>query len=111
MMKRYPHPGGLYAYVTDVYGHDRGFLIAWFLFLTYASVFWANATSIPLFARNFMFSCFSLSLISFFCSILIKFYVYKVYSFSLFETFGLFPILYLHNGHVFIVQFLTSESS
>ena len=54
MMKRYPHPGGIYAYVTDVYGHDRGFLIAWFLFLTYASVFWANATSIPLFARNFM---------------------------------------------------------
>ena len=54
MMKRYPHSGGVYTYVTDVFGHDRGFLVAWFLFLTYASVFWANATSIPLFARNFM---------------------------------------------------------
>lgn len=53
MLNRYPEAGGVYAYVTGVFGHDRAFLVSWFLFLTYMSVFWANATSLPLFARNF----------------------------------------------------------
>lgn len=53
LMKRYPDDGGVYAYITAVFGHDRAFLVAWFLFLTYISVLWANATSLPLFISNF----------------------------------------------------------
>ena len=41
-------------YVKLIFGYDRAFLIAWFMFLIYISIFWANATSIPLFARYFL---------------------------------------------------------
>ena len=54
LANRYPGTGGLYHYVKDVFGYDRAFLIAWFMFLIYISIFWANATSIPLFARYFL---------------------------------------------------------
>ena len=56
---RYPGTGGLYNYVKHVFGYDRAFLVAWFMFLVYISIFWANATSIPLFARYFLRSLFS----------------------------------------------------
>ena len=55
---RYPGTGGLYNYVKQLFGHDFAFLIAWFMFLIYASIFWANATSIPLFARYFLQAVF-----------------------------------------------------
>ena len=55
---RYPGAGGLYNYVKHVFGYDRAFLVAWFMFLTYISIFWANATSIPLFARYFLRGAF-----------------------------------------------------
>ena len=54
LANRYPGPGGLYHYVKNIFGYDRAFLIAWFMFLIYISIFWANATSIPLFARYFL---------------------------------------------------------
>ena len=54
MMKRYPDAGGSYTYVRHVLGNDYGFLLAWFLVLTYTAVFWANATSLPLFSRYFL---------------------------------------------------------
>ena len=54
LANRYPGTGGLYNYVKYIFGYDRAFLIAWFMFLIYISIFWANATSIPLFARYFM---------------------------------------------------------
>ncbi len=54
LANRYPGTGGLYNYVKFIFGHDRAFLIAWFMFLIYISIFWANATSIPLFARYFL---------------------------------------------------------
>ncbi|MBQ9599581.1 MAG: amino acid permease, partial [Clostridia bacterium] len=54
MMERYPDAGGAYTFLKETYGYDQGFLTAWFLFLTYISVFWANATSLPLFARYFL---------------------------------------------------------
>jgi len=54
LAKRYPGVGGLYNYVKNIFGYDRAFLAAWFLFLIYISIFWANATSIPLFARYFL---------------------------------------------------------
>ncbi|MGX8699079.1 MAG: amino acid permease, partial [bacterium] len=54
LANRYPGTGGMYNYVKHVFGYDRAFLVFWFLFLTYISIFWANATSIPLFARYFL---------------------------------------------------------
>ena len=50
----FPGSGGLYNYIKHIFGYDRAFLIAWFMFLIYISIFWANATSIPLFARYFL---------------------------------------------------------
>lgn len=54
LMRRYPDSGGSYTYTTHVLGKDRGFLTAWFLSLAYLVLFWANATSLPLFARYFL---------------------------------------------------------
>lgn len=54
LANHYPGTGGLYNYVKQIFGYDRAFLIAWFMFLIYISIFWANATSIPLFARYFL---------------------------------------------------------
>lgn len=58
LMQRYPNSGGSYTYASHVLGKDRGFLTAWFLVLTHLAIFWANATSLPLFARYFMGSLF-----------------------------------------------------
>ena len=54
LANRYPGTGGLYNYVKYIFGYDRAFLAGWFMFLVYISIFWANATSIPLFARYFL---------------------------------------------------------
>ena len=58
MASRYPLAGGIYAYTREVFGYDRAFLVFWFLSLTYISMFWANATSLPLFARYFIGDAF-----------------------------------------------------
>ena len=54
LMNAYPDSGGAYTYSREVFGHDHGFLTAWFLALTYLAILWANATSLPLFARYFL---------------------------------------------------------
>ena len=54
LANRYPGTGGLYNYVKYIFGYDRAFLVGWFMFLVYIAIFWANATSIPLFARYFL---------------------------------------------------------
>ncbi len=54
MANLYPDAGGVYSYTKNAFGYDRGFLSAWFLILTYIAMFWANATSLPLFARYFL---------------------------------------------------------
>ena len=54
MTSRYPRAGGIYDYTKEVFGYDRAFLVFWFLSLTYIAMFWANATSLPLFARFFI---------------------------------------------------------
>ena len=46
--------GGIYSYGKKIGGNDAGFLAAWFLLLTYMAVLWANATSLPLFAKIFL---------------------------------------------------------
>ncbi len=50
----YPDAGGAYTYVKEVFSHDYGFVAAWFLLLAYMAVFWANATSLPLFMEYFV---------------------------------------------------------
>ena len=54
LIQTHPGPGGAYAFSRDVFGWDRGYLTAWFLTITYLAILWANATSIPLFIRNFI---------------------------------------------------------
>lgn len=60
LANHYPGTGGLYNYVKYIFGYDRAFLVAWFLFLIYTAIFWANATSITLFARYFLGGIFRL---------------------------------------------------
>ena len=54
MIGCFPDAGGAYTYAKEAFGYDHAFLTAWFLALTYLAVFWANATSLPLFARYFL---------------------------------------------------------
>jgi len=58
LMCSYPEAGGAYAYAREAFSYDAGFLAAWFLAMTYFAVLWANATSLPLFARIFMGNLF-----------------------------------------------------
>ena len=67
-----PEAGGAYAYARDTFGYDRGFLLAWFLSLTYMAMFWANATSLPLFAQLFVGDIFRFGR-------LYSFYGYDIY--------------------------------
>ena len=54
LMNVYPEAGGAYAFSREIFGHDFGFLTAWFLGLVYLAILWANVTSLPLFARFFL---------------------------------------------------------
>jgi len=54
LMEVYPDAGGAYTYTRKTFGFDYGFLTAWFLGLTYVSIFWANVTSLPIFAGYFL---------------------------------------------------------
>ena len=46
-------PEGAFGYVRSILGNDHGFLCAWFLWLVYAAVSWANASAFVLLVRNF----------------------------------------------------------
>jgi len=52
LINRYPDAGGTYTFTRNLFGYDNGFLCAWFLVLTYVAIIWANATALPLIARN-----------------------------------------------------------
>ena len=54
LMNQYPTCGGAYTYVKNAFGYDRAFIVSWFLIITYISILWANATSLPLFFRYFV---------------------------------------------------------
>ena len=43
--------GGAYGFISKVFGYNHGFLVGWFLFLTYIAILWANATALVLLAR------------------------------------------------------------
>lgn len=51
LMHREPDAGGAFTYTKRAFGHDHGFLCAWFLILTYVAIFWANATALSLMVR------------------------------------------------------------
>ncbi len=51
MLQRVPGPGGAVAFTTKAFGADHGFLLAWFLWLTYVAILWANATALVLLVR------------------------------------------------------------
>ena len=58
LIGKYPDGGGAYTYTKQCFGHDHGFLEAWFLILTYIAIIWANATALPLIARALLGSTF-----------------------------------------------------
>ena len=58
MIQNAPDAGGIYTFEKRVGGKDLGFLAAWFVFLTYIAILWANITSVPLFARFFLGDAF-----------------------------------------------------
>lgn len=58
IMMKSPDAGGLYTFCGNVRNNDTGFMVAWFLLLTYLAVLWANITSLPLFASRFLGSFF-----------------------------------------------------
>ncbi len=51
MISRHPDAGGAFSYTKHAFGHDHGFLVSWFLALTYISIVWANATALSLIAK------------------------------------------------------------
>ena len=53
LMSRLPLAGGVYDFAKEAFGPDFGLLTIWFTVLTYFAMLWANATSLPLFARIF----------------------------------------------------------
>ena len=63
MIQSKPDAGGIYAYCRRIIGHDYGFIVSWFLFLTYSAILWANITSLPLFARYFLGDTFRFGLL------------------------------------------------
>ena len=54
MINHRPGPGGVYAYATEAFGHDHGYLCAWFLCLTYASIVWLDTAALLLVVRYMM---------------------------------------------------------
>ena len=59
LMSAFPEAGGAYAYAREIFGYDHGFLVSWFLSLIYFALLWANAASLPFFARFFLGDAFS----------------------------------------------------
>ena len=54
LMNQYPDAGGTCTYAKHNFGYDHAFLNGWFLLLTYIAIIWANATALPLIARNLL---------------------------------------------------------
>ena len=51
MVTGVPGNGGIYGFITNIFGRNHGFLVGWFLFLTYIAIMWANATALVLLVR------------------------------------------------------------
>ena len=51
MIGKCPGPGGVYSYAKKAFGHDHGYICAWFLCLAYAAIVWADAEMLTVVAR------------------------------------------------------------
>jgi len=80
MIGCFPDAGGAYTYSKQVFGYDFGFMAAWFVMLTYLAILWANATSLPLFARYFIGDVFEFG------------YLYTVFGYDVFAGEALLTI-------------------
>ena len=43
--------GGVYGFITKIFGPNHGFLVGWVIFLAYLAIMWANATAMVLLVR------------------------------------------------------------
>ena len=51
MIGKCPGPGGVYSYAKKAFGHDHGYICAWFLCLAYAAIVWADAEMLTVVVR------------------------------------------------------------
>ena len=51
MIGKCPGPGGVYSYAKKAFGHDHGYICAWFLCLAYAAIVWADAQMLTVVVR------------------------------------------------------------
>jgi len=52
VMQRLPGSGGVFTFTKEIFGCDNAFFCAWFLWIAYMSLLWANATAVTLMGRN-----------------------------------------------------------
>ncbi len=52
LVRQMPHSGGSFLYAAAIFGKDHGFILGWFLILTYWALVPLNATALGLIGRN-----------------------------------------------------------
>ena len=52
VMQRNSDSGGVFTFTKEIFGCDHAFFCAWFLWIAYVSLLWANATAVTLMGRN-----------------------------------------------------------
>ena len=52
VMQRISGSGGGFTFTKKIFGSDHAFFCAWFLWIAYVSLLWANATAVTLMGRN-----------------------------------------------------------
>ena len=52
VMQRLAGTGGVFSFTKEIFGGDHAFFCAWFLWIAYVSLLWANATAVTLMGRN-----------------------------------------------------------
>lgn len=52
VMQRNSGAGGVFTFTKEIFGLDHAFFCAWFLWIAYVSLLWANATAVTLMGRN-----------------------------------------------------------
>ena len=58
LMNKFPDGGGTLTYTLRTFGHDHGFMSAWFLVLVYIAILWANASALGLISKFLLGSTF-----------------------------------------------------
>ena len=54
LMDKFKDAGGTLSYTVKTFGHDHGFMSAWFLILVYVAIIWANASALALISKNLL---------------------------------------------------------